>query len=56
MIVGNPETPSTRTIRVQVRTTAPPERVWEAWANPEKLAQWFVDRAKGELEEGSTYT
>jgi uncharacterized protein YndB with AHSA1/START domain len=56
MTMSSPRPPATRTIRSEIRTTAPPERVWEAWTDPEKLAQWFVDRAKGEVKQGSTYT
>jgi len=45
-----------RTIRAEIRTTAAPRQVWEAWADPVKIAQWFVDRAQGEPTPGSTYT
>jgi uncharacterized protein YndB with AHSA1/START domain len=45
-----------RTIRTHLRTTATPEQVWEAWADPQKLAHWFVDRAEGTAVEGSTLT
>ena len=26
----------------------PVERLWEAWADPQQIANWFVDRAEGE--------
>ena len=31
---------------MEMRTRATPEQVYEAWADPEKLAHWFVDSAK----------
>jgi uncharacterized protein YndB with AHSA1/START domain len=45
-----------RMIRTQIQTTATPEQAWEAWADPEKIAQWFVDRATGEATPGGTMT
>ncbi|HEV3253043.1 MAG TPA: SRPBCC domain-containing protein [Candidatus Acidoferrales bacterium] len=45
-----------RSIHAELRTTATPQQVWEAWANPENFAQWFVDRATGEPKVGSTFT
>ena len=36
-----------RVIDTDVRIDATPLRVWEAWANPEHIANWFVDRAEG---------
>jgi uncharacterized protein YndB with AHSA1/START domain len=30
--------------------------VWEAWADPARLAQWFPDRAEGRAEEGAVQT
>jgi uncharacterized protein YndB with AHSA1/START domain len=39
-----------------MRTRATPEQVYEAWTDPEKLAHWFVDRAHGKAEVGSTFT
>ena len=35
-----------------LRTTATPEQVWEAWANPEHIARWFADSAEGEAVAG----
>ncbi len=46
----------TRAIRAVLSTRATPEQVWRAWTDPEKLAQWFVDRAQGEPRAGSTFT
>jgi len=45
-----------RTIRAEIQTTAGPEQLWEAWADPEKLAQWFPDRAEGRAVEGGVQT
>jgi uncharacterized protein YndB with AHSA1/START domain len=45
-----------RMLRAEMRTKATPEQVWEAWADPEKIAQWFVDRASGEAKAGSVVT
>ncbi len=45
-----------RRLEVRMRTRATPEAVWEAWADPEKIAHWFVDRARGKPEVGSTFT
>lgn len=39
-----------------MRTRATPEAVWEAWTDPEKIAHWFVDRARGKPEVGTTFT
>jgi uncharacterized protein YndB with AHSA1/START domain len=43
-----------RTMRLEMRTTASPQQVWEAWADPVKLSQWFTDNARGEAKPGST--
>jgi uncharacterized protein YndB with AHSA1/START domain len=45
-----------RIIRAEIATSATPEQAWEAWADPEKIAQWFVDRATGEAKPGGTMT
>ncbi len=45
-----------RVIRTEIRTTATPQQVWEAWTDPQKIAQWFVDKAEGKPEIGTTYT
>jgi uncharacterized protein YndB with AHSA1/START domain len=45
-----------RMIRAEIATSATPEQAWEAWADPEKIAQWFVDRATGEAKPGGTMT
>ena len=43
-----------RISRDEIHTSAPPQTAWEAWADPEKIAQWFVDRAEGKAEPGAT--
>ena len=43
-----------RMIRAEIATSATPEQAWESWADPEKIAQWFVDRATGEAKSGGT--
>jgi uncharacterized protein YndB with AHSA1/START domain len=45
-----------RVIDTSVRVRATPEQVWEAWADPEKIAAWFVDRAEGVAEPGAVMT
>ena len=30
-----------------------PMRAWQAWADPQHIAHWFVDRAEGEATPGS---
>jgi uncharacterized protein YndB with AHSA1/START domain len=45
-----------RVVRKEIRIEADPERVWEAWAHPDKIAQWFVDRAEGTMEPGAVVT
>jgi uncharacterized protein YndB with AHSA1/START domain len=43
-------------IQAEMETTATPQQAWEAWADAEKIAQWFVDRAMGEAKPGGTMT
>ena len=45
-----------RQIRTEIRTRATPEQVWEAWTDPEKISGWFVDKARGAPEVGTTFT
>lgn len=45
-----------RIIRAEMRTNATPQQAWEAWADPAKIAGWFVDRAAGEAKPGETMT
>lgn len=45
-----------RRIEREIRIHAPADRVWEAWADPVKIAQWFTDRAEGFAEPGATIT
>lgn len=43
-------------IRIEAEIEAPAERVWEAWADPVRLARWFVDEARGRIGESDTVT
>jgi uncharacterized protein YndB with AHSA1/START domain len=45
-----------RIIRDEIPTSASPQHAWEAWADPQKIAQWFVDRAEGKAEPGGKIT
>lgn len=40
----------------EVRIGAEPEEVWNAWADPELIAGWFVERAVNRAEEGGRVT
>lgn len=42
-----------RVIDTSIRITAMPMEVWNAWADPDKIARWFVDRAEGEAKAGN---
>ncbi len=42
-----------RMIHKETEIDASPEAVWKAWAEPERIAQWFVDRAEGEAKPGN---
>jgi uncharacterized protein YndB with AHSA1/START domain len=56
MAAGEPFEHDGRVIRVEMRTTAPADRVWDAWADPERLSQWFADRVEGQARAGGTMT
>jgi uncharacterized protein YndB with AHSA1/START domain len=45
-----------RIIRAEIRTKAAPQQAYDAWADPEKIAHWFPDRAEGKAEPGETIT
>jgi uncharacterized protein YndB with AHSA1/START domain len=45
-----------RRLEKEIRIHARADRVWEAWADPVKISQWFVDRAEGFAETGATIT
>ena len=45
-----------RTIECEIRTSASPEEAWAAWGDPEKISQWFVDRAFGDVRPGGVMT
>ncbi len=41
-----------RSIRQELDIAAAADRVWSAWADPQRIAQWFVDRATGFARKG----
>lgn len=43
-----------RIIDTTIRIKTTPMRAWEAWADPQQIANWFVDRAEGEATPGGT--
>ena len=45
-----------RAVEKEIRIDASPEAVWDAWAKPEEIARWFVDRAEGTMAAGTTVT
>jgi uncharacterized protein YndB with AHSA1/START domain len=56
---GREETMSTKTrthhgriIDTSIRIKATPDQVWNAWADPQQIANWFVDRAEGRAAPG----
>jgi uncharacterized protein YndB with AHSA1/START domain len=45
-----------RTIETSTRIKTTPQRAWEAWADPDQIANWFVDRAEGRAAPGEVMT
>jgi uncharacterized protein YndB with AHSA1/START domain len=45
-----------RTIETSIRLRASAEQAWDAWADPEQIANWFVDRAEGRAAPGEVMT
>jgi uncharacterized protein YndB with AHSA1/START domain len=45
-----------RIIDTSIRVNATPRQAWEAWADPQQIANWFVDRAEGTAAPGETMT
>ena len=43
-----------RVIDTSITLEATPMQAWEAWADPQKIANWFVDRAEGKAAAGGT--
>lgn len=43
-----------RVIQASIRMKTTPMKAWEAWADPQKIANWFVDRAEGTATPGGT--
>ena len=56
MTVSARRTRHGRTIEAEVRIKTTPDRAWEAWANPDQIANWFVDRAEGRAAPGEVMT
>jgi uncharacterized protein YndB with AHSA1/START domain len=46
--------PDGRRVEAEIRTTATPEEVWKAWADPASISRWFTDDARGEAKPGGT--
>jgi uncharacterized protein YndB with AHSA1/START domain len=55
-IASSDAAPATRTISCEMRTSAPPEHAFAAWAEPDRIAHWFVDRAFGDVRPGGVMT
>lgn len=45
-----------RRVERETRIAADPEKVWNAWTDPELIAGWFVERAVNRAEEGGRVT
>jgi len=45
-----------RTARAEIVTSAAAEQAWLAWADPDRISEWFTDRAKGKAAVGGTVT
>ena len=45
-----------RQMAVEIRTSASPDDVWSAWADPGKISQWFCDGAEGWAHTGEQVT
>ncbi len=45
-----------RVIRAQISSSAAPERLWQAWTDPQKISHWFTDKATGDPRVGAAYT
>jgi uncharacterized protein YndB with AHSA1/START domain len=45
-----------RVIDTQVRIRTTPDQAWRAWADPQQIANWFVDRAEGSPRPGEVMT
>jgi uncharacterized protein YndB with AHSA1/START domain len=56
MTTNTPRKHRGRVIDTSVRINTSPERAWLAWADPEHIANWFVDRAEGKAALGEVMT
>src|SRR5262245_45539511 len=53
---NTPRTHHGRIIDTSIHIDATPMRAWQAWADPEHIANWFVDRAEGTAAPGQVMT
>jgi uncharacterized protein YndB with AHSA1/START domain len=44
------------TVELELRTSATPEQIWNAWADPSRISQWFADSAEGWATKGREVT
>jgi uncharacterized protein YndB with AHSA1/START domain len=45
-----------RFVRLELKTIASPDRVYAAWADPERLRRWFPEEVRGSLAPGTRST
>jgi len=45
-----------RFVRLELRTSASPDRVYAAWSDPERLRRWFPQEVRGSLAPGTRST
>jgi len=45
-----------RFVRLELRTSASPERLYAAWSDPERLRRWFPEEVQGSLAPGTRST
>jgi len=45
-----------RFVRLELRTSASPDRVYAAWSDPERLRRWFAEEVRGSLAPGTRST
>ncbi len=45
-----------RVVRKEIQLEASAREVWDAWADPDLIAKWFVDKAEGKAEPGQVMT
>ncbi len=45
-----------RIVEAEVTTSAPADKVWQAWTDPNRFVEWFADEIKGEYRLGGEVT